>query len=61
MNQLVETQIREAVGQVADNDLGFTLAELNAISNIQLSDNAINVYLELIPLCTGWLKQLTKE
>ncbi|HRE57940.1 MAG TPA: Mrp/NBP35 family ATP-binding protein [Candidatus Kapabacteria bacterium] len=49
MNQLVETQIREAVGQVADNDLGFTLAELNAISNIQLSDNAINVYLELIP------------
>lgn len=49
MNQLVESQIKQVVGQVTDSDLGFTLAELNAISDIQISENSVNVYLELIP------------
>lgn len=56
MSQLVESQIREVVGQINDDDLGFTLEQLEAISDVQITGNTVSIYLELMPP-VHWIAQ----
>lgn len=43
-----EVEIRSAIANVKDPDLNKTFAELNAIKQIAIENNAVKVYLELI-------------
>ncbi len=45
---LNEVEIRSAIANVKDPDLNKTFAELNAIKQVAIENNAVKVYLELI-------------
>lgn len=61
MSQILEQDIRNAVGKVVDSDLGFSLEQLNAIENIRIEENSVSLYLELIPPIHWIAKKIDDE
>jgi len=41
-------QLRDEIYKIRDNDLGFTIQELNALTDIQLDDNQIQIHFDLV-------------
>lgn len=46
--ELNESLIKEKIGEIIDSDLNKSLAELNSVKKIILTDKAVQVYVELI-------------
>ncbi|MCE5305062.1 Mrp/NBP35 family ATP-binding protein [bacterium] len=49
MYELNNSKIIEKIGNIADPDLGYTLSSLNAIKNVKIDNNKVEIEIELIP------------
>ncbi len=44
----LQNKVKEGVGKIIDKDLGKSLSEINSIKEINVTNNAVQIYIELI-------------
>ena len=49
MGKIDTNDVRKAIADVTDPDIGQTLEELDAIENIDIKDNVVNIHLKIVP------------